>query len=248
LKISILTTCANYDTLIGQAIHSVAKQDYSGEIEMIVIDDCSEDRSWKKLLKYEKKNDFLKIHRNPKRLYCSSAYGEALKRATGDICCILDGDDALMPHSVSELVRVYQENPEILYIYTQHYSCDPKLGRRKRGISRMPHIENSLLESFLKGKAHCYSHWRTFRTVARNRGELFRPGLKYGVDKYLGFKLEEIGKGGFYDTPLYLYRKHKQNMTHTSGGRQRPTIIRQAKAIRANRKTNNITPKGITLL
>ena len=43
--ISVVITCYNLERYIGQAIRSVLEQDYEGEIQIIVVDDRSTDRS-----------------------------------------------------------------------------------------------------------------------------------------------------------------------------------------------------------
>jgi len=43
--VSVVVTCYNLESLIGEAIRSVREQDYKGEIQIVVVDDCSTDSS-----------------------------------------------------------------------------------------------------------------------------------------------------------------------------------------------------------
>tara|TARA_R100001132_G_C3272065_1_gene94157 strand:+ start:2561 stop:3556 length:996 start_codon:yes stop_codon:yes gene_type:complete len=43
--VSVIITCYNLERYIGAAINSVHEQDYAGEIQIVVVDDCSTDRS-----------------------------------------------------------------------------------------------------------------------------------------------------------------------------------------------------------
>ena len=44
-SISVIITCRNLERYIGAAIESVLNQEYAGPVEVVVIDDCSNDRS-----------------------------------------------------------------------------------------------------------------------------------------------------------------------------------------------------------
>ena len=42
---SVVITCYNLERFIGAAIESVQRQDFAGSLQIIVVDDCSTDRS-----------------------------------------------------------------------------------------------------------------------------------------------------------------------------------------------------------
>jgi glycosyltransferase involved in cell wall biosynthesis len=44
-SVSVIITCYNLERYIGAAINSVLEQDYAGDIQIVVVDDCSTDRS-----------------------------------------------------------------------------------------------------------------------------------------------------------------------------------------------------------
>lgn len=244
MKVSILTTAYNYPKYIRHAIQSVADQDYKDEIEMVVVDDCSSDKTWANILEYAQRFPFVKPIRNAERSYCGSSNAVALAAATGDICCILDGDDLLKPESVSTIVDLYNRHPHLGYIWTNHDRVKKDLTSPKRGCSCMPFSGMSMLQTYQKRGLNCFSHWRTFRTGLRDKGVLFRPGLKFAVDKYLGFVLEELAPGGFCPKSLYLYRFHKTNMTSTEK-LQKPTALVLAAEFAQRRKHEGIKAKEI---
>ena len=43
--VSVIITCFNLERFIGEAVRSVEEQDYGGIIQLVVVDDCSTDRS-----------------------------------------------------------------------------------------------------------------------------------------------------------------------------------------------------------
>jgi len=134
--------------------------------------------------------------------------------ATDKYCCILDGDDKLKPNAVSTIVRLYEGNPNVDFIWTNHRWGNTKMTKFRNGLSSMAK-KGTIYDTEGKDLKHVYSHWRTFKTEMRDRGELFRK-LKCTVDKDLGYNLEELGQGAFHPDSLYLYRYHNNNMSHNS--------------------------------
>ena len=210
---SILSATRNCLEFVGQMMRSVIAQDYDNW-EHIIVDDCSGDRTYKRACEIAAKHDNIIVVRNHRRLYCGANYNKILKMATGKYCGVLDGDDKLEPYAISTIVRLYEENPHVDFIWTNHRWGNEKMTKFRNGLSSMAD-RGTIYDSEGDKLKHVYSHWRTFKTEMRSRGELFRK-LKCTVDKDLGYNLEELGQGAFYSKPLYLYRYHKSNMSHNS--------------------------------
>ena len=246
MKFSILTSCFNCGPYVAEAIESYLGQTYLNK-ELVIVDDCSTDNSWDIISSYASKNTNIIAVRNNQRLYCSGSYNVALKMATGEFCGILDSDDVLLPNAMEKVAKYYIDNPTLAYIYTQFFWCNDKLKFLKLGISGAPAAHSSQVDCCLRWK-HSFSHWRTFRTKCRDSKELFPPGLKYGVDKVLGFNLEEVGSGGFVNIPLYKYRFHKSNMTHYAIEDQKKSILKYAAQRKKERREQNIKVYRVNVL
>ena len=243
-KISVICTCANYAKYVKAAIRSVESQTYTGPIEMVIVDDCSSDKSWPNILEAAAQLSWVKPIRNESRQYCGTSNAIALEAATGDICAVLDGDDILKPNAIETLVDLYNRHPQVGYIYTSHEKVNKMLLEPKRGVSCLPLPGMNMLQTYNKRGLHCFSHWRTFRTHLRDETTIFKRGLKYAVDKYMGFALEEIAIGGFCPKSLYFYRFHKSNMTSTQK-EQKPTAKAVAEEFSHKRKHEHIKAKEI---
>lgn len=210
-KFSILTATCNQADYIADCIQSVIDQKHD-DWEMIIVDDCSKDNTFK--IAQEFSSDRIKVYRNEKKLYCGMNYSKILSLATGEYCGVLDGDDKLTKDAMSTVVKRYRRNPDVDFIWTEHMWGNTKMDKFRNGLSR--HAKRrTIYDSEGASLKHVYSHWRTFRTYMRDRGQLFRD-LKCTVDKDLGYTLEELGQGAFLRRPLYLYRYHPKNMSHNS--------------------------------
>ncbi len=112
MKISIITACLNSGSTIEKTIQSVIEQNYK-ELEYIVIDGGSTDRTLEILKKYQK-NISLLISEPDNGIY--DAMNKGIARATGDIIGIINSDDWYEP-GVLELVKKFfqRSDADVLY-------------------------------------------------------------------------------------------------------------------------------------
>jgi len=236
---SVLTACYNGRKFLKKCADSIANQS-DQDWEWIFVDDCSTDESVRIARSYRRSGLNVKIIRNKKRLGCSSSYRKALEAATGELCGILDADDAIKRNAVRRIKKAYDKNASVDFIYTRHHWCNDALMPKGKGLSSKPHEGKSLVDMSLDHRKHCYSHWRTFRTYLRDKADIFPEGLECAVDKNMGFLLEQTGPGGFLPEFWYLYRFHRENMSRKQGGRSRRTWRRLAKQYRIDRKRKKL--------
>lgn len=213
-------------------MRSVLAQTYKNW-EMILVDDCSSDGTYERAKEIAAKHDNITVLQNEKRLYCGMNYNKMLSMAKGKYCGVVDGDDVLLPQAMSIIVQYYEKYPQIDFMWTKHRWGNTNLDKFREGLSRS--ARHGTIYDSEEGLRHVYSHWRTFKTELRERKQLFE-NLKCTVDKNLGYNLEEVGRGGFLNMPLYHYRYHKKNMSHNSNQRQ---IWREVRIKHANRKRYN---------
>jgi glycosyltransferase involved in cell wall biosynthesis len=238
-KISIITACFNCRQYISNCIKSVQEQKFKN-YEHLILDDKSRDNSLEIIKKYAKKDKRIRIIKAESRLRCGSAYQKLSHEAKGEIVCVLDSDDALTSKSMDTIYQAYKKYPDIQYMWTQFHLCDFGLRKLKKGFSHLPPPGMSLLDAGMNGK-HCFSHWRTFRRSILGRGDIFKDGLKFAVDKYMGYAMEELGKGGFLDIALYKYRQRIGGLSFR--GRKQWKIMKRE--FSKKRKESNISPYPI---
>lgn len=113
MKVSIITVCLNSEKFLNDCISSVREQSHL-DIEYIVIDGGSEDRTREVILK--NKDIISKYKFEPDRgMY--DAINKGIKMATGDIIGILNSDDVFASsESVSTIVAGFEKhNTDAVY-------------------------------------------------------------------------------------------------------------------------------------
>lgn len=89
--VSVIIPVFNKENLIGRCVESLIKQTYNN-LEIILIDDGSTDKSWSICQDYEKKDTRIKIFNKPNG-GLSDARNYGIKHASGEWISFVDGDD-----------------------------------------------------------------------------------------------------------------------------------------------------------
>jgi glycosyltransferase involved in cell wall biosynthesis len=245
-KFTILTASSNKYPYLNDWMESILSQKYR-PLEVVLVDDCSDDDTRKLIKRFRKRfeeNDIsFNYLKNKKRLHCSSSYRVAIKNATGDFMGVLDADDMLVDDAVEYIMSKYNEHEDIAWIYTQFAICDANMKYVKDGFCRMPTKWGSMLDSGVRRK-QVYSHWRTFSRRCNNLNTVLPEGLRCAVDKYMGYKLEELGNGMFINRSCYRYRQGvKRGIVAKESTKL--TWKKLVQNIVKNRNKNNIQPYPI---
>jgi len=117
--VSIAIPVYNSETFLEQSINSALNQTYS-ELEIIAIDDGSNDNSLQILKNYEDKIKI--IHQSNQGL--AYALNNAIKTMNGKWFKWFSPDDVLLPQSVEVLVNEAKKNPENTIVYSNWMMID----------------------------------------------------------------------------------------------------------------------------
>ena len=101
---SIIIPVYNYEKLIKKCLLSILKQKFS-DYEIIIINDCSKDRSLEICKKYKKKHSLIKIINNKINKGVSFSRNLGIKFSTGKYIILLDADDYLENYSLKRLSK-----------------------------------------------------------------------------------------------------------------------------------------------
>lgn len=102
--ISIVITTYNGEKFLKQQLDSLVAQDYP-QIEIIAVDDCSTDQTFKVLQDYATKYPFFKAYLNEKNLGLNKNFEKGLLLAQGEYIAISDQDDIWKKEKISTLIQ-----------------------------------------------------------------------------------------------------------------------------------------------
>lgn len=104
-KVSIIVAVYNIEKYIGKCIESLIAQIYRN-IEIILVDDNSNDRSGIICDEYKRKDQRIKVLHHVKNTRQSGVRNTGLENATGEYIVFVDGDDWLANDFVSYMLKV----------------------------------------------------------------------------------------------------------------------------------------------
>lgn len=123
LSISVVMPSFNHARFIKESIESVLSQDYPN-IDLLVMDGGSNDSTVEILKSYGDRLTFV----SEKDRGQSDAINKGLARVNGDIVCWLNSDDLFTPHAVSTVMKIFQEHPEVDFVYGNGWTIDENGG------------------------------------------------------------------------------------------------------------------------
>lgn len=122
MKISIVVPCFNEIETIKEITSKIVNTLNKYQYEILVIDDCSTDGSFKILNEIQSNNKNIKILSNSKNLGKGASLRKGFEEATGEIICIQDADLEYDPIDLIKMINLVIEG-----------SADVVFGSRFRG-------------------------------------------------------------------------------------------------------------------
>jgi len=127
------------------------------------------------------------------------AHSVAVSHVNTEIVGVLDSDDKLEPNAVEEILKVYNNTREEIFVYSNYWFCDKDFNKIELGYSYLP--STSIINE------RCASHFRTFMMKTYKKIYGYDSDLVFGaVDQDLFFQLERQAKPYYLHKYLYHYR------------------------------------------
>lgn len=116
--VSIIVPTYNREKIIQETLDCAVNQDYEN-IEIIVVDNCSTDKTFEILQQNASENPKVKIFRNDSNLGPVKNWEKAISLASGKYTKILWSDDKISTNFISATVPFLEQDNDIGFIYTQ---------------------------------------------------------------------------------------------------------------------------------
>jgi len=191
--VSIIVTNYNYGRYIPRCLRSCIDQ-FGHKPQIIVVDDCSDDNSIKKIEAFA--NDVILV-RNEKNLGVAESSNIGIKRATGQFVIRVDADDYIN-ENLCHFMRTYMiANHDAFCL-----SCDYIL---------VDDYENAIERKYAeKDPISCGIMYR--KDLLLDFG-CYNPHMRHREEEELRKRLGIYYKIHNLKIPFYRYRMHKNNKT-----------------------------------
>ena len=152
--ISVLIPTFNVEPFVEQAIRSVMDQTYRN-LEIIVVDDCSTDKTYSILQSLSKEDSRIRLFRNESNKRIVDTLNFAFRQSSGELIARMDGDDVSLPHRLEAQFGYLTSNPSfdlvgLSYIIIdeagfeiqkeKHLTDFEKIKKATKYVSPVPHF------------------------------------------------------------------------------------------------------------
>ena len=221
VKISVIMSVYNGEDYLAEAIDSVLAQSFT-DFELIIINDCSTDKTADILSHYASLDARVKVHTNEVNLRLPSSLNKAISLAEGKYIARMDADDICLPDRFEKQYAFMEAHPD-----TALSSC------------RFMTLKNGVISS---GGCGGKTDNESIKALLLVTNPILHPGIiaKADVIRELGYDKSftctedmelwsrfVMAKCKIEILPEYLmiYRLHDKQITTTTRERQRGEVI-----------------------
>ena len=232
--VSVLIPAYNHENYIQETIDSIINQTYPN-IELIILDDGSKDKTWEKIteLKPKCENRFVKIHFETKQNEGTCmTLNKLLKLSSGEFVYIIASDDLAKPQAIEKEVKFLQNNPDYaLAVGDNEYvdSMGKQIFRTQKAFtSNIKNAKYKTVKEFLSSKLKIdflSDDFGSYKTLYKENyipnGYLIRKNIFETIgnftknapleDFWLMLQISKYKKMKYIDEILFSYRIHDTN-------------------------------------
>lgn len=214
VRVSVICSTFNHEDFIEDTLIGFIKQDTTFNVEFLIGDDASTDRTGEIIDEYLKKDHRLKHVRRVANLGAHANFSDLINRAQGEYIALCEGDDYWIDkYKLQIQFDFLEKNTEASICFHSIYLRND--ASREPPIVMKPIDKELTLQGLLAGN---YIHtpsvmyrWRFSGGLPRNFNLNATP-----QDWYVHLHHAEVGSIGYIDKPMAVYRRHAGGMWASS--------------------------------
>ena len=195
-KLTIIITNYNNDKYISKCIRSISNQKkYFSKIDLIIIDDCSNDNSLK-IIKNFLKYKNIKLIKNNKNLGLVDSCNKAIIKSKTNYIIRVDSDDYVSKNFIKYFLKYINKGYDFIF-------SNYKIVFRNKSKNKKIKKFNELISCSVAFKKNIFLKIGGYRNFLWEEYDLY---IRYFKKNKKVKKIENF---------LYYYRRHQKNMTNS---------------------------------
>lgn len=204
-KVSIVLPTYNGEKYIEESVMSCLNQTMT-DIELIIIDDCSNDNTPHILENLAKQDSRIRVYRNEENLKLPASLNKGFDLASGEYLTWTSDDNLYLENAIEVMVSKLDTNKDINIVYSNVILID-ELGNRV-GIKKMLPPENIL-------RRNCINACFMFTKEVFQKLNGYDTSLFLVEDYDFWLRAAEEYKFLYIDQELYMYRVPEGSLSST---------------------------------
>lgn len=214
--VSIIVPAYNHEKYAGECIESIINQTYKN-IELIILNDGSKDKTADIINSYKEKCikrfvNFIFIDKKNEGI-CKTL-NTGIKKSKGDYLCFLASDDIILPNKIEAQVEYLRINNEIKELVCNGYvffdENTEKIIMNKNTPKWTSYSSKEVFKKLLYG--NFLTPFSMYDREIFDKIGLFDEKLNF-EDWNMHLRIAHDFKIGYINKPLFMYRRHKNNIT-----------------------------------
>lgn len=219
-KVSVLMLCYNQERFIGQAVRSVLRQQTSFPVELVIYDDCSQDRTSDICRELAGLNPTIRYHYNASNVGIERNFMAAYQACRGEYIAICEGDDYwLCKDKLQQQVDLLERSPGYALCFHRvlnYYERDKSMSLTAQEQQRVTTGHDLALRNYITNVS-C-----VFRKQPYDLPEWMDRVRTYDYAMHL--MNAQYGKIVYIPKVMAVYRKHEQSIWSEAGEEKRLLI------------------------
>jgi len=198
-KLSIIMPVYNEEKTVEEIVKRVLSVKLNIEKELIVIDDCSTDGSYKKLENLKERFKEMVLIKNTENMGKGYSLRKGIENATGDIVIIQDADLEYDPNEYNKLIKPILDNRADVVYGSRFITTEAR-----RVLYFWHYIGNKILTLFsnmlsnlnLSDMETCYKVFKSeiIKKIKLSENRFgFEPEVTFKISKIKGIRIYEVG-------------------------------------------------------
>ena len=218
-KVDVLLATYNGEKYLRKQIDSILNQTYKN-INLIISDDCSKDKTKEILKEYEKKDNRIKIFYQEKNLGLINNFEFLLKKAESPLFMLADQDDVWLSNKIEQTFKkLKKDNADLVFtdleIVDENLKIlDLSFNRKMKKIHKIKKTIKTKQFEYLYNNITgctimCKTKWiKDILPIPKNSKYIIQ-------DSWIGLIVSLNGKISYLDEPTIRYRQHGDNLVGT---------------------------------
>lgn len=255
--VSILIPVYNREFIIEETVISALEQTYAN-FEIIIVDNCSTDKTWEVISRLAKKHDKMKIFQNDTNLGPVRNWEQCINHATGEYGKILWSDDLIDKEFLSKTLPLFSEN--VGFVFTPRDTFN----KNKEIVDSGDFLYDSGVypaEKYIDGILLSEKVIPVSPGCAIYKMDVLKKHLLINIPNEKNIDFSKLGAGNdlllfllaFQDYPYYgyvneklsLFRDHEGSISINTGNNKLSFLYMYAKAYFIDVYKGNISTKTI---
>lgn len=216
MLVSICIPVYNGEKTIVETLQAVMNQTYE-EMEVIVVDNCSEDKTYEIVQNLQKVDDRIRLYRNESNLGMAGNWNECLKHVQGEYVHFVCADDILRKDCIEKKMNLVEKESDIVMVF----SASEIINDNGEMIMSRHEFKYDCCVDGQRLAKKSYHQKNLFgepsnvlikKRIIDKVGEFARNTF-YATDWDMWIRVASQGKVGYINLPLMQYRISAQNET-----------------------------------